>query len=368
MKDYNQTIRFIHISDLHLGFKFSNASFSLSKGDERRRDLIETLYRVIDYIAAQSIDFLFISGDAFESKYIKSAELADLNYNFKRIADCQVVIISGNHDPLSDRHIYDDVDWAENVHILRREYQRLEFSALKCTVTGSVFENEIKPPLDFAALPPTKSDCHNILLLHGNVFNDDGYCYIDRQKLLALDYDYIGLGHIHKGQFIAPHIAYAGSLEPLDFGEVGPHGFVLGCIGKTTEFKFVPFCKRQFVKLEIELTPQDVMTSLIEKIASRCADLSDHFVRIKLVGYRSLDLQIDYQRLQQALNLYYFELVDESKLDLDIAQIVADNEAGFIAQYAANFSADELTDARYQSAYQLGITMLYEEQSGHEDQ
>ncbi len=337
------------------------------KGDERRRELVETLYRVIDYIAQNQIDFLFITGDAFESKYISTALLADIDYNFAKISNCQIVIISGNHDPLSNGKIYDAIKWQRNVHIIRHEFERLVFEDKKCTVTGSVFQNEVKTALDFTKLPAGKAGYRNILLLHGNVFSDDGYCYIDKQKLLALDYDYIGLGHIHKAQFIAPHIAYAGSLEPLDFGESGQHGFVLGKLGATAQFEFVPFSKRRFIRLAVEVDARDVITSIIEKIKAQTIHLKDDFVRICLTGYRRYDLMIDFATIAGAIDLYYFEIDDQTKIDIDIAQVVDANQTGFIGEFANCFTAEELADENFQTAYQQGITMLYEEQAHYED-
>ncbi len=367
MENINQAISFIQISDLHLGLKFDNASFSVSKGDERRRELVETLYRVIDYIAQNQIDFLFITGDAFESKYISTALLADINYNFAKISNCQIVMISGNHDPLSNGKIYDAIKWQQNVHIIRDEFETLLFEDKKCTVTGSVFQNEVKAALDFTKLKAGKVGYHNILLLHGNVFSDDNYCYIDKQKLLALDYSYVGLGHIHKAQFIAPHIAYAGSLEPLDFGESGQHGFVLGKLGATVQFEFVPFCKRRFIRLQVEIDATDVITSIIEKIKVATAGLSEDFIRISLIGYRRYDLTLDPVELASALNLYYFEIDDQTKPDIDIAQVVNANQAGFIGEFANCFTAEELADESFQTAYRQGVTMLFEEQAHYED-
>ncbi len=361
------TISFVHISDLHLGLKFENASFSLAKGEQRRRELVETLYRVIDYIAVHEIDFLFMTGDAFESSYIRAIDLADINYNFARIADCHIVIIAGNHDPLSNSKLYEKMAWRDNVHIIKEEFEPLVFADKKCTVRGNVFVNEIKAPLDFSKIGMPAAGYHNILLLHGNVFNDDHYCYIDRQKLLALDYDYIGLGHIHKPQFIADHIAYAGSLEPLDFGELGEHGFVLGELGATNRFQFVPFSKRKFSKLDIVVEPDDVLTSVIQKINAQCNGLESDFIRIVFSGYRNYDLRLDVPTLAPQLALYYFEVVDQTKIDIAIDQIISENKNGFIAEYVNSFSEQELTDELHKLAYQMGVMMLYEEQTDYED-
>ncbi len=367
MSVINQTISFVHISDLHLGLKFENASFSLTKGDARRRELRDTLYRLIDYILEYKIDFLFITGDVFESKYIRSIDLADINYNFAKIAECQIIMTTGNHDPLSHSKLYDKMIWSDNVHIVKDEFEPIVFADKKCTVRANVFKNEIKAPLDFTKIGQPLDGYRNILLLHGNVFNDDGHCYIDKQQLLTLNYDYIGLGHIHKPQFIAENIAYAGSLEPLDFGELGQHGFVLGRLAETDRFQFVPFSKRQFVKFDINVEPSDVITSIVQKINALTEGFESDFIRLTFKGYRHYDLSLDAETLAEQLSLYYFEVIDQTQIDVDVEQIINEHKNGFIAEFVNSFSEQELTDDLYKSAYQMGVMMLYEEQTNHED-
>ncbi len=367
MSVINQAISFVHISDMHLGLKFENASFSIDKGEQRRRELVDTFYRVILYIAKQKIDFLFITGDAFESKYIRAIDLADINYNFSKIADCQIIIIAGNHDPLSNSKIYDKMRWQKNVHIIKDEFKPLIFEDKKCAIRGNVFKNEIKAPLDFAAIGQPIAGYHNILLLHGNVFNDDDYCYIDKQQLLALNYDYIGLGHIHKPQFIAANIAYAGSLEPLDFGELGEHGFILGTLADRHSFQFIPFSKRKFVKVDITVEAADVLTSIVQKIAAQVEGLENDFVRIAFSGYRHHALQLNGEHLANYLSLYHFEVVDLTRVDIEINQIISEHKDGFIAEYVNSFSEQELADSTYKKAFEKGIIMLYEAQTTDED-
>ncbi len=363
-----KNISFVHISDLHIGFKFKNASFSVERGEERRHELLTTLFRVIKFIDEKHIDFLFISGDAFESKYITGADLADINYNFGKIPECDIVLIAGNHDPLSSSKIYDKINWQDNVHIIKEDFESFVFEEKACIVSGNTFSDESKKPLDFDLVPKPEKDYFNFLLLHGNVFTNDEYCYIDKKQLKKLGYDYIALGHIHKHEFIADNIAYAGSLEPLDFGETGEHGFILGELGEDGEkFEFVPFAKRSFVKLEIELTGEDVHTSLIEKIKEKSDKYEDDFIRIIFTGYKSLTLDLSKESLEKDLDFYYFEIKDETKFDIDLDLVVSENEDGFIGRFVESFAEDDLRDELVKEAYELGIRMLYEEQGANED-
>ncbi len=363
-----KNITFVHISDLHIGFKFKNATFSLERGEDRRRELKDTLYRVIDFIKEKHVDFLFISGDAFESQYITGADLADINYNFSKIPDCDIIMISGNHDPLSDSMIYEKIKWNNNVHIIREDFEVFLFEEKGCMVSGNAFETESKEPLDFSLQPELEEDYHKFLLLHGNVFTEDNYCYIDKAKLKDLGYDYVALGHIHKHEFIEKNIAYAGSLEPLDFGEKGEHGFILGEVGEDgAKFEFVPFSKRKFIVVEIELSGDDTYSQIIEKIKDKLAGNVDDFIRIIFTGYKAIDLELTKEDLAKELSFYYFELKDESKLSIDLEQVVEENRAGFIGSFVDEFTEDELEDELVREAYELGIKMLYEEQGNNEN-
>jgi exonuclease SbcD len=74
-------------------------------------------------------------------------------------------------------------------------------------------------------------------------------------------WDYVALGHIHKHQSLngANHapIIYPGSIERIDFGEVGEtKGFVLAEIGRgKTTWEFIPLQTRRYIDLPID-TPE----------------------------------------------------------------------------------------------------------------
>ncbi len=362
MESNYKDISFVHISDLHIGFKFKNASFSFEKGQERRYELVASLFRVIEFVKQNKIDFLLLSGDIFESKYIKTGELLNINYKFSEITQCKVVMISGNHDPLSCEKIYKKIAWADNVYIIRNDFETLVFEDKKCTISGNAFYFEEKSALDISKLVSPREGYKNILMLHGNVFNDDGYCYLNKEEIKSLGYDYIALGHIHKPQFLYENMAYAGSLEPLDFGESGEHGFVLGKIGESSSFSFKAFCKRRFIKLVIEINEQDVISSVIKKIKEASEDYLEDFLRIIFTGYRNVHLHLNKEVIQRYFETYYFEVIDKTRLAVDLERIVDENEDGFIGEFARSFDEKELSDDIYREAYKLGISMLYEEQ------
>ena len=68
-------IRFIHTGDIHLGLQFNNVSFDRETAATRRAELWSTFQRVVEYSKNNSIDFLLIAGDLFESKYFTLGDM-----------------------------------------------------------------------------------------------------------------------------------------------------------------------------------------------------------------------------------------------------------------------------------------------------
>jgi DNA repair protein SbcD/Mre11 len=75
----------------------------------------------------------------------------------------------------------------------------------------------------------------------------------------------VGCGHIHLHQFLAPHMAYAGNLEPFDISETGPKGYILGDLSQNS-FTFVASSKRQYHQVDIVCDASDDHGVILDKI------------------------------------------------------------------------------------------------------
>ena len=66
-------------------------------------------------------------------------------------------------------------------------------------------------------------------------------------------------------------MAYAGSPEPLDMTETGPHGYFVGEIdtasGHVTSLQFKEVCQAQYIPLVVNVTSQTTNTELSQIIA-----------------------------------------------------------------------------------------------------
>ena len=51
------SISFLHLADLHAGKNFHHASFGSVLGKSRRREIMDTFYRIVDMAVEARVDF-----------------------------------------------------------------------------------------------------------------------------------------------------------------------------------------------------------------------------------------------------------------------------------------------------------------------
>ena len=107
-------------------------------------------------------------------------------------------------------------------------------------------------------------------------------------------FDYVALGHIHKGQVLNefPPVVYSGSLERVDFGdEDDEKGFYVveitkspGSAKRATTCAFHPVQARRFFTLKIEINADDLdpTTTVLHQIEANLAKIEDAVVRIEI--------------------------------------------------------------------------------------
>ena len=119
-------MKFVHIADMHLDNAFFNLSDKDIMGDLRRLEQRKILKKIIEYIKENNVEYLFISGDLYEHKYIKQSSIEYLNNLFKEITNTKIFIAAGNHDPRVKNSYYNKFDWNENVKIFNSYIEKIE--------------------------------------------------------------------------------------------------------------------------------------------------------------------------------------------------------------------------------------------------
>ena len=119
-------MKFVHIADMHFDSAFVNLSDKDILGDLRRLEQRKIFKKVIDYIKENKIEYLFISGDLYEHKYVKQSTIEYINNLFKEIPETQIFIAPGNHDPYIKNSYYNKFEWSNNVKIFNSKIEKVE--------------------------------------------------------------------------------------------------------------------------------------------------------------------------------------------------------------------------------------------------
>ena len=72
-------MRFLHISDLHLGKTFPVSRYGQQFAHRRRQELLDTFSRLIDFANQNQVDFILCCGDFLNSEELRVEELRNIN-------------------------------------------------------------------------------------------------------------------------------------------------------------------------------------------------------------------------------------------------------------------------------------------------
>lgn len=328
--------KFIHTADLHLGFKYKNKTLG-SRSDERKNELFITFERLINYANVNKIDLIIISGDFFERDALTYTETKHL----MSIIDSyygNIVLSCGNHDFYSDDYLFNN--FTRNLHVFKTNELECMDIAENLAIYGASWLNDKESGFALQKVNLDKNK-FNIASLHGDLA--DGKYKIDIEPLLESGFDYIAIGHIHKKGKALDKAYYSGSLEPLDFGELGEHGFYEVDI-LSGSAKFVPFALREFIIKEIIINQDDDFEDIVTKFED-LRDKDKNFYRLILKGSISAELNINKIISLVKDKFYYLEIINnlEERVDIsnDIYQKIlekAENYPDEIRQDAINIA------------------------------
>jgi DNA repair exonuclease SbcCD nuclease subunit len=191
MSPYPEAI-IVHSSDLHLGVddSFSNA------------DSLAVLPKVLATATTVAADVVLLAGDTFDN-HRQPLQLLERAAQMMRDYRNPIVILPGNHDPLTPDSVYRRGGLAEiqNVLILGLNVDQ--------AVLFSDFEMEIwgRAHLDYADMSPLadprpRSTRWQLAAAHGHYVDDArdpnrliGSWLIHREELIGTGSDYVALGH-----------------------------------------------------------------------------------------------------------------------------------------------------------------------------
>ena len=360
-------MKFIHIADMHFDSPFVNLSDKNILGDLRRLEQRKALKKIIEYTKQNNIEYIFISGDLYEQKYIKESTIEYINQQFQEIPNTQIFISPGNHDPNIKNSYYQKFKWSKNVTIFSSKIQKIEtekaniygygYSDFYCTKCG-IEEIEIN---DF-----TKP---NILIIHatlnGASQEEKQYNPISQKTLKEKKFDYIALGHIHKPYYKEEenqNIIYPGSTISLGFDELGKHGMIVGEINqKIKKIEFIPLDTEEFKEKEIDITNILSKEELIEKI-NETEIKNNEYIKIILKGNRNFEIN-KYELIKYIENERIIKIKDNTQIAYNLEKISKENtlKGIYIKKMLEKLKQPELTKeekSTIEKAIEIGLEAL----------
>lgn len=297
-------IRFIHLSDIHIGL-LTHGKINPSTGlNTRLEDVLGCLDYVFQTARKESVDLVLIAGDVFHRENPHPSEEIEFAKRIGRVSGeggAQVVIVLGNHDYSSTGSNASAVEIfpaleIEGVTIARKpelihvntkngvvQVACLPWAGRAALVARDEYKSlsrqelqiEIEKRLIGIIRDLTKqAGSSDPALFLGHLAVRDARLsgteidtlatsdpVVPVSELAVRPFSYVGLGHIHRFQNLnpghVPPVVYSGSIERIDFTEEKEKkGFVLGELsssedGWKCEFEFMETPARKFVTIEI---------------------------------------------------------------------------------------------------------------------
>lgn len=354
-------MKFVHIADLHFDTSFTQINDS-NLGTLRRIDQRKVLKKVIEYIKENEIDYLFIAGDLYEHKYIKESTIDYINNLFKEIEQTKIFITPGNHDPYLKNSFYNKFKWNKNVFIFGPNITKVEDNNVN--IYGYGFNDFYYTNTEIENFKLEDEQKINILITHGTLNGtnniDKQYNAISKSKLQEIGFDYVALGHIHKGNYNEEDkIIYPGSTISMGFDELGPHGMIVGDINKTSlNVKFIPLDDSEFKVINMDVTDFNSIDDLVQQIEA--LDINDQdYYEIYLIGRRKFEIDM-YNLKKMITSTKIIKIKNKTKVNYDIEEIANENtlKGLYVQEILKRMNNSEYNKELLESVLEIGMEIL----------
>ena len=364
-----EKMKIIHTGDIHLDSPFT--SLNPIEAEKRRTALRSAFSSLILYAKTEKVDLFLICGDLFDDECVTKDTCLALCKEMASVPDCSFVITPGNHDPYRENSPYKLIPFPENVFIFNSEsVNKVEIGSTGVCIYGSAYFSDTKEGYSIASAPLIDKTKVNILMHHGDVdVPSSPYSPISTHQIEESGFDYVALGHIHKGTEIKKagntYYAYCGCIEGRDFGECGYKGAIVGEIEKGyVNLRHVRFSSKRYETVSFDVTGCENFADCIANIASECSSFGDDtLLRVELCGVVSEHFSPDYQALSAIVkNPSYLEIKDRTLALLNMKNLKEDKTlAGEFYRVLEEklFSDDEEQKKIASEALKYGLRAIY---------
>jgi DNA repair protein SbcD/Mre11 len=359
-------MRIMHIADVHLDRPFVGMEIEAARA--RRAGLRSAFDRCLEIAQSRDVDLVTIGGDLWEDEHVTPDTIRWVADRLQR-AGRAVVMVAGNHDPLSPGGPFDRAPFGANVTVLRAADALERVDVGTTTVWGISWRRGIA--LTAHALQgfrvPDDGRRH-VLLLHGTCgtpFDGTSHCPFTVEDVRRAGFDVCLAGHLHGGSVRDGVVVYPGSPEPLSWSENGRHTAVIVNLppAGSPGIELVDVNTGRYAVLHVDVTgatsSADVERSALHAVSEFGAPEGLH-LRVELEGRVEPGCEPDQPRVREALcaaGLESVELYDRTKpaFDLDALSGGSGARAIFVTRMRERAAAgDDVAEL----ALELGLRAL----------
>lgn len=327
-------MKFIHIADVNLGAQPDRGRIW---SDARAKEIYDTFHKVLGVCEEQKIELLLIAGNLFHTKPTEQ-DLRNLDFQLRKIPKTKTVIIAGDRDYIDPGSPWENYTFESNTVVMPRDQAvSVYFEDLNVCVSGYSYGHPTYTGRILERMRPGKEGAYNILLGHGG---DSEHMPFSKEHVAQLGFQYVALGHMHKpAHILKNHMAFAGTLEPLDYTETGKHGYILGEVttsGDTT-ITFVPFSCRKYVNMVLDINSTYTNGDICNLVESKMQELGvDNIYRIMLCGRVAQGMELNLSELTRRYCIN--EVIDKTECDYDLEELRVTNDGNLLGKIMREFS------------------------------
>ncbi|MDO8635242.1 MAG: exonuclease SbcCD subunit D [Dehalococcoidia bacterium] len=349
-------MRLLHFSDLHLGVETYGHIDPNTGLSSRLQDFLAAFDQVVDYAVNNHVHLVLFTGDAYKSREPSPTQQREFARRIAKLtsANIPVVLLVGNHDQpqalgkANAVDIFDTLAIRNTIVADKPDIYRVETAvgpiqviALPWLKRSAFLARDEAKNLSFEELNVqlrqkltdilqsliARLDTNIPAVLASHVWVDiakpsgsERMLVLGSEPQLLLStltnpaLSYVALGHIHRHQILSyrPVVAYAGSLERVNFSEEKEDkGFMVVDIdrrevgGEKWEVRpeFHTVNARRFITMQVKLDAQDLdpTSRVLQAIERRRDEITGAIVRINIEMPQELEGQIKENDIRRAL-------------------------------------------------------------------
>lgn len=373
-------VKILHTADLHIGSSRANLL-----GDARalgKAEIKNTFFRILDLCKKESVDFLLIAGDLFDSPFADSETIAEVTHAMSELPETIIAISPGNHDCASPGSIYLKTIFPKNVVVFTSFAEFFDFPQKKVRLFGAAFTDRFEKIPLLPENPDLSQEMINLCVLHGDVvsaLSESDYNPITVGSIATSGFDYLALGHIHKRTEIQKSgntfYSYCGCPDGRGFDEDGSRGVYLGTVKKgSCQIDYVELSSRQYIITDVDVSDCENSVQISSKILSQLEaefpkTYAENLYRISICGTISSDFLPNIGQIEAMLSgkLLYIRITDKTDIDLsNVSKIARENSLRgiFVAKMLERIDSSDSKDAiKLRQALRLGLKAFEREVS-----